>query len=312
MVITTACTRGTLVNAHDDAPATNEEHAVTTSPGPSVRRRQLGAMLRQLRQDAGKSREDAAGWLEITIQTLSKVELGRQAIKGPHVRLLCQLYNTDAGTMDNLLRLAKEANQRGWWTSYRDTVPEWFRQFVGFEGDASTLWNYESEYVPGLLQTSAYVEAMTRASRSDIADADMKRLVELRRERQDQFNGEQPPELNVFLNESVLRRVVGDSETMREQFDHLITASKWDHVSLRVVPFSAGAHAAMAASFVLMQFPEEDTPAFAYLENDRGAVYQEDPGDVERYTLMVGQLDEVAASVDDSRAMLDEAARSQK
>ncbi len=69
---------------------------------------------------------------------------------------------------------------------------------------------------------------------------------------------------------------------------------------------------AASSSFVLMQFPEEDNPAFAYLENDRGAVYQEDPGDVERYTVMIDQLDEVAASVDDSRVMLDEAARSLK
>lgn len=267
-------------------------------------------MLRQLRQDAGKSREDAAGWLEITIQTLSKVELGRQAIKGPHVRLLCQLYGTDAGTMDNMLRLAKEANQRGWWTSYRDTVPEWFRQFVGFEGDASALWNYESEFVPGQLQTPAYVEAITRASRPNITDADLARVVQLRRERQEQFNGQQPPELNAYLNESVLRRAVGNPATMREQLDHLISASEREHVTLRVVPFAAGAHAGMAASFVLMQFPEEDTPAFAYLENDRGAVYQEDPGDVERYTVMIDQLDEVAASADDSRAMLREAARS--
>ncbi|MBE9376114.1 helix-turn-helix domain-containing protein [Saccharopolyspora sp. HNM0983] len=269
-------------------------------------------MLRQIRQSAGKSREEAAGWLEITVQTLSKVELGRQAIKGPHVRLLCQLYGTDAGTMDNMLRLAQEANQRGWWTSYRDTVPEWFRQFVGFECDASTLWEYQAEFVPGLLQTPAYAEAITRAARPDIGDTELARVVQVRRERQEQFNAGDPAELNAFLNEAILRRVVGSAETMREQLDHLSAASKWDHVSLRVVPFSAGAHAAMAASFVLMQFPEEEAPAFAYLENDRGAVYQEDPGDVERYTVMIEQLDGLAASADDSRVMLDKAARSQQ
>lgn len=98
---------------------------------------------------------------------------------------------------------------------------------------------------------------------------------------------------------------------MREQLDYLVTASKLDHVSLRVVPFSAGAYAAMAGSFVMMQFPEEDDPAFAYLENDRGALYQEDPGDIARYSVMVDELAERALSKEDTRAMLDEAARSQ-
>lgn len=108
-------------------------------PGPSVRRRQLGAMLRQLRQDAGTSRKDAAEWLEIGEPTLSKIELGRQAIKGPHVRLLCQLYDVDSSTVDTLLRLAREANQRGWWTAYRNTVPSWFRHYVGLESDAADI-----------------------------------------------------------------------------------------------------------------------------------------------------------------------------
>lgn len=284
---------------------------MTKTPGPSVRRRQLGAALRQLRKDAGAKREDAATWLEITVQTLSKVELGRQAIKGPNVRLLCQFYDTDASTRDTLLRLAKEANQRGWWAAYRDTVPEWFRQFVSFEGDASELWNYESEFVPGLVQTTEYVKAITRASRPNVTEEELARSVELRRQRQEQLDGEQPPHLHLYLNEAVVRRTVGSPGVMREQLDYLVTASKLDHVSLRVVPFSAGAYAAMAGSFVMMQFPEEDDPAFAYLENDRGALYQEDPGDIARYTVIVDQLAETALTETDTRTMLEEAARSQ-
>lgn len=283
---------------------------VAKAPGPSVRRRQLGAALRQLRKDSGTSREDAAGWLEITVQTLSKVELGRQAIKSPNVRLLCQLYDIDASTTDTLLRLAKEANQRGWWASYRDTVPEWFRQFVSFEGDASELWEYQAEFVPGLLQTSEYAKAITRASRPNVTDAELARSVELRRQRQEQLDGDHPPHLHLYLNEAVVRRAVGSPEVMHEQLDYLMTASKLDHVSLRIVPFSAGAYAAMAGSFVLIHFPEEDEPAFAYLENDRGALYQEDPGDIARYSVMVDQLAERGLSEADTRVMLDEVARS--
>lgn len=279
-------------------------------PGPSVRRRQLGAMLRRMRENAGKSRKDAADWLEIGEPTVSKIELGRQAIKAPNVRLLCQLYDVDAGTGESLLRLAREANQRGWWTAYRDTLPEWFRQFVGLEGDSDELWEYQSEFVPGLLQTSAYIEAITMASRPDIGADELAKVVRVRQERQALLASADPPRLNAYLNEALLRRMVGGPDVMREQLDHLAEACQGDHVRLRVVPFSAGAHAAMASSFVLMQFPEDDSPAFAYIENDRGAVYQEDPGDIDRYTVMLDQLAEVSMGYADSRAALDAAARS--
>lgn len=279
-------------------------------PGPSVRRRQLGAMLRGMRENAGKTRKDAADWLEVGEPTVSKIELGRQAIKAPNVRLLCQLYDVDAGTGESLLRLAREANQRGWWTAYRDTLPEWFRQFVGLEGDAVEFWEYQSEFVPGLLQTRSYIEAITTASRPDIGDDELAKVVRVRRERQALLEGAEPPRLNVYLNEAVLRRVVGGPQVMREQLDQLVAASREDRTRVRVVPFSAGAHAAMASSFVLMQFPDDDSPAFAYIENDRGAVYQEDPGDIDRYTVMLDQLAEVSMGVAESRAALDEAARS--
>lgn len=162
----------------------------------------------------------------------------------------------------------------------------------------------------GLLQTRSYIEAITRASRPDIGDDELAKVVRVRRERQALLDGADPPRLNVYLNEAVLRRVVGGPQVMREQLDQLVEASREDHTRVRVVPFSAGAHAAMASSFVLMQFPDDDSPAFAYIENDRGAVYQEDPGDIDRYTVMLDQLAEVSMGVAESRAALDEAARS--
>lgn len=279
-------------------------------PGPSVRRRQLGAMLRKIREDAGKARKDAAEWLEIGEPTISKIELGRQAIKGPNVRLLCQLYDVDASTVDTMLRLAREANQRGWWTAYRDTVPDWFRQFVGLEGDAEIMWEYQAEYVPGLLQTPAYVDAITRAVEPDYTDDMVARRVELRQTRQAQLDDVRPPEMRTYINEAVLYRLVGDAGVMREQLDYLVECSKQEHITIRIVPFRVGAHAAMDGSFVMMQFPEEESPAFAYVENRRGGVYQEDPGDIKAYTVLVDQLAEAAVSEEDSRQMINKASRS--
>ncbi len=283
---------------------------MSKQPGPSVRRRQLGAMLRELRTDSGNTVKDAADWLGMGESNISKIEKSKQTVKAPTIRALCQLYDVDASKTDYLLRLAGEANQRSWWTAYRDTVPDWFRQYVALESDALDYWSYETEYIPGLLQTSEYVVAMTRAALPDSTDAEVQRRVQLRRDRQARIDGDSAPRLHLYMNEAVVRRVVGGPDVMREQIDYLIECSKLDHVALRIVPFSSGAHPAMSGAFVLMQFPEEDSPAFAYIENERGAVYQEDPGDIDRYMVMVHRLDELALSEDASRNMLVDVSRS--
>lgn len=280
-------------------------------PGPSVRRRQLGAMLKQLRRESGKTIKDAASWLGMGESNMSKIEGAKQQIKAQTVRALGQLYDVDASKVDYLLKLANEANERGWWTAYRDTVPDWFRQFVGLEADALDLWNYETELVPGLLQTPAYVRAITKAARPTASDDDLERSVRLRRERQARIDGDQPPRLHFFVNEAVIRRPVGSPEDWTAQLAHLLETSKLAHITLRVLPFSAGQHAAMLGSFVMMKFPEEDSPAFVYLEHDRGAIYQEDPGDIERYTVQVDELDRLSLSPADSREMLSEEVNTQ-
>lgn len=277
-------------------------------PGPSVRRRQLGALLRQLRHDSGKTIKDAAEWLDIGQSAVSKIEKAKQTIKSQTVRALCQLYDVDASTTETLLRLAREANQRGWWAAYRDTLPEWARQIVGLEADAETVWSYQAEYVPGLLQTEDYLKAITRTSAPDIPEHDLTRKAQLRGKRQELLDAEHPPRLRFYLNEAVLRRPVGGPRVMRAQLEQLVDCAGRDHIDLRVVPFAVGAHPAMSNSFVAMQFPEEDAPAFVYVEHYRGSVYQEDPGDVDHCMFMVRELDRLTVSPEDSRAMLVEAA----
>lgn len=278
----------------------------TKQPGPSVRRRQLGAMLRQLREESGKTVKDAASWLGMTESNVSKIELAKQTIKQPTIRALCQLYDVDASKVEYLLKLTKEASQRGWWSAYRDTVPDWFRQFVSLEADALDLWTYQNECVPGLLQTEGYVHALFQTTRPKLGDDEIDRQVHVRRERQDRLHGYHPPRLHFFINEAVIRRQVGSAQVMREQLEHLIESSKLEYVELRILPFSAGSHPAMAGPFTMMQFPDEGAPAFVYVEHDRGATYQEDPGDIDRFTAIVAGLDHLSLSPDDSREMLRE------
>lgn len=268
-------------------------------------------MLKQFRRESGKTVKDAAAWLGMGESNVSKIEGAKQQIKVQTVRALCQFYDIDESKAGYLVKLAAESNQRGWWTAYRDTVPDWFRQFVGLEADALDLWNYESEYVPGLLQTPDYVRALLRSTRTDLTEDDIDKAIQLRRERQERLDGQHPPRLHFYLNEAVIRRPIGDSSVMREQLESLVESSKLDHITLRVLPFSAGPHPAMFGSFVMMQFPDEEAPAFVYVEHERGAIYQEDPGDVDRFTVIVDELERLSLSPEDTREILFEASNAQ-
>ncbi|MGH3547491.1 MAG: helix-turn-helix domain-containing protein [Pseudonocardiaceae bacterium] len=278
---------------------------MTNGPGPTVRRRQLGKELRRLREGAGKTIAEAAQWVGIKSPTVSKIENGRQAIRPTNVRLLLQLYGIGAPEADTLIRLAGEANQRGWWASYGDTVPDWFRNFVGLEPDASEINGYDSELVPGQLQTAEYAEAVVIAARPNATQAELTRVVTFRRERQERLVGHAPPRLHFVLNEAVLRRPVGTPEAFARQLHYVSEMSRLPHIDLQVLPFSAGPHAAMGQTFRVMRFPGDEAGLdFAYLENDRGALYLERPADVHAYQTIFNQLAEAAFTSDETRKFL--------
>lgn len=255
--------------------------------GPTIRRRQLAKRMRYLRERAGKSPKEAAEWAGTTTSTISKIENAKHSVQLAHIKLLLQLYGVESPESDEILRLAREANQRGWWTSsaYGDTLPKWFRDYVGLENDAEEIWAYDPELIHGLLQTPGYVRAVVSAAQPGCSPADLERSVDLRQARQDKLHGDRPPRLNVVLGEGALRRSVGGTEVMRDQLDALDQLGELDHISLRVLPFSAGAHPAMVSPFILLRFDTEpDNMDVVYLEHDTGALYLERPADIERYT----------------------------
>ena len=156
------------------------------TPSPTIRRRQLGRALRREREARKITLKQAADWLETTTSNLSKIELGKQAIKPSHVRLLMQLFDIGAPEADTYIRLARESNQRGWWASYSDTIPDWFETFLGLESDAEELRTYTPELVDGLLQTRRYAQAIIRAYWPELTEAELQRAAELRQARQEQ------------------------------------------------------------------------------------------------------------------------------
>lgn len=264
------------------------------TPGPIIRRWQLGNELRKAREAAGVTIRAAAAEIEVQAGTLSKIEGGKQAIKGTYIKLLAPMYGLPSEERGRLLALGEEANQPGWWVSYGKLVPDWFRLYLGYESDASELNAYESELVPGLLQTAGYSRAVALATKPDSTDAELDRQVDLRRERQRRITGDDPPTVHAVLNEAVLLRKVGGVEVMKEQVEHLVALSGLPHVTLQILPFDSGAHPAMTAPFLLLGFEEEPAMNTVYLENGRGSLYLERPPDLERYRQMFTQLTEQA------------------
>ena len=270
------------------------------SPGSLVRRWRLGRTLRELRDRAGKSQDEAAAYLGVRRPTVSRIENGRHAILPRNVRFLCQLYGVGAPEVDMLVRQAEESNERGWWSTYSDTMPNWFETYVSFEADASEIKTYQSELVPGLLQVSSYVRAIRAAYRDGGDESEADKLVAFRQERQKRLET-RPPALHVVLNEAVLHRPVGDTQ---EQIAHLEAMSRRSFVTLQILPFDVGPHPGMANSFSLLTLPDEPAPNFVYLEHDQGAIYLERPTDLDRYTHAFDRLTRLALSPADSTAFL--------
>jgi transcriptional regulator with XRE-family HTH domain len=273
-----------------------------TARSQTVRRRQLGGALRRLREAAGKSAKEAADWAGVSTSTLSKIERGGQAVKIGHVRLLTQLYDIGAPHTDTLIRLAREASQRGWWAAYGDTVPDWVRTYLDLEQDASELWAYESGLIFGLFQTPAYAKAIMAAFMPEAGPDELAKPVAFRTARQQRVFDDRAPSLRVVLDEAVLRRPVGGPAVMREQLEHLSEVAKLPQVSVVVQPFSAGAHPSIGSAFTLLRFADADAADMncVYLENAQGGLYLERPSDIDRYTVMFEQLSESALSADDS------------
>lgn len=209
----------------------------------------------------------------------TKMERGVRRVRVAYVESLCQLYDVGSPHAEFLERLARESGERGWWADYGNTVPHWFADFLGMETVATEVWTYESEYVPGLLQTQKYVEAM--ASESTPSDAE--RFTRLRATRWKRLVDDDPLTLRAVLNEAVLCRAVGGPDVMRGQIRHIIETAELPNVTVQVVPFSAGFHPAMSGSFAALRFPEAPMNT-VYVEIEGGAVYMEKPPDVQRYT----------------------------
>jgi len=259
--------------------------------GPTVLRMILGRQLQALREKAGLSYEQAAEEIYTSAWTLRRMEKADVGLKLNYVKSLLLAYGiTDIREIDAFLDLAREANKPGWWHSYTDVLPSWFRLFPALEQAARLIRGYEPHCVPGLLQTEDYARALATAGYPDAPAGETGRRVALRMARQQILARPDPPQLWVVIDEAVLRRPAGGPAIMRAQLTCLIEAAGIPNVTLQVLPFAAGPHPAMYGMFHLLRFPAAELPDIVYGENMTSAFYLDKPHEVAAYAQALDQL----------------------
>jgi transcriptional regulator with XRE-family HTH domain len=279
---------------------------MSVRPSPTVRRRRLRYEMRRLREERNLTIEqvsEATGG-DIGPSGISRWETGDRGVRPTDLRLLLDIYNVTGEEREALLTLCRQARERGWWHTYGDAVPNWFQVYLGLETEATSVHVYESELVHGLMQTADYHRAFMETAPVTASDEEDERIVAVRQARQERLTGDDPPEYWAVLNEAVIRRVVGGVEVMRAQLNHIAEIAELKHVTVQVLPFSAGAHPAMDGAFRILGFPETPDPSVVYQENQMGGLYLEKLEEVDRYTLMFSHLMAKALDPGESRRLI--------
>jgi hypothetical protein len=243
--------------------------------------------------------------LEWSASKISRIETGQSRAHPGDVRDLLDAYGvTDDTVREALVQLAREARRRGWWTRYTDVLGS--GTYVGLESEAAVIHTFESQFIPGLLQTEDYARAVIRAGQARPDPDTLERRVSARMARQEILARAEPPEIWAVLDEPVVSRPVGGPDVTREQLRHLIELSTRPNttLTLQVLPLSVGAHPGMNGPFVILEFQGPKDPPMIYLETATDGLYLEEPSDIERYTLRFNHLVARALGPDESRDMI--------
>jgi len=276
---------------------------------PTVRRRRLAAELRRLRERAGMTGDQVADRVGWSASKLSRIENAHTVPGDAEIRQLLDLYDVEGHYADELFALAQEAAGRGWWETYSPTLPPDYAWLIGLEAEAQAALSWEPLIVPGLLQTGDYAREVTNGylERIDpVPPSETRRRVEARLARQRVLTRDNPPQLSVVLDQSVLHRRFGDRSVMRSQIKRLLDLSERDNISLRILQLD-GRHPIGTGAFVLLQFGEVHDVTYqdvVYIENLTGGRYVEEEDQVFRYKRAFDRLSDLALDEQKSREIL--------
>lgn len=276
------------------------------SGSPTLFKRRIALELKQRRKDAGLTQKDAAQRLDRTQQHIANLESALRLPTAGDLELLLNFYDVAdrVGFMRELLSAAKKTT--AWWTAF-SSVPNWFDLYLGLESGVADISTFEAYLVPGLLQTRAYAEAVVRGD-PDFTEDDVQRLVDVRQARQRILDrSEDPVRLWALIDELVLYRQRGSGQVMAEQIDYLLAQAEQPRIELQILPRTAGAHLAQqGGSFSLLRFPPDwvGDPGVVYVESLIGGRYHEATDEIALYDRAISRLRGLAATPEESRAIL--------
>jgi transcriptional regulator with XRE-family HTH domain len=268
-----------------------------------VRQRELGARLREFRMALGLTVEEVGERLLCSATKISRLETGARRASLRDVRDLCQIYGvTDQAEADELMGLARQAREPGWWTQYDDLRLD---PYIGLEQEAVAITSFSMYYVPPLLQTSDYARAIIKGIARKIDPKILDQRVEARLRRQRLLERETLPRYRALLDEAILHRQIGGSAVMRAQLDKILKCAADEIANVQVVPFDVGAHAAADSNFDLLEFGEGSLQGpVVYVEGLVSHLYQERPAEIARYREAIEYLRDSALNARDSMALI--------
>ena len=270
---------------------------------PTVRRRELGALLRRLREEKGMSVRQVTEHLMCSPSKVSRIETGQRGATPRDVRDLCDLYGvTDQAERDRMMSLAREGKQQGWWQSYE--LPGAYSTYIGLETEATMVSGFHSSVIPGLLQTPEYAQAIHEAAIPEVSTPELtpeviNHRVEARIGRQAILAKETPLQFSAILDEAVLHRLVGGPSMMQDQLRHIVSMAALPNVTIQIIPYSVGAHPALESTFYILDFADA-VPSVIYVEGLVGWIFLERTEDINRYRRVFERLSSLALNPDES------------
>jgi transcriptional regulator with XRE-family HTH domain len=265
---------------------------------PTFRRRKLARRLREMREKAGLTIEEAARRLDRTRSSLGRLETGQSKADVHIARSMMDIYDEyDADLVD----MVREANRPGWWTKYN--IDD--QGYISMETEAASVLEFSVINIPGLLQTEGYMRALFAARNLRRSREKMTNDVAARLHRQQRLTDEEfPLQLVAIIDEAALRRKVGGAKVMREQLLHLVKVSELSTVTVQVLPNDVGAHPSMNGAFLILTFPDDEDPSVLYVEYVNGSLQVENPEEVAGARLVFDRLRSEALSPSDSVAFI--------
>ncbi|WP_412748540.1 helix-turn-helix domain-containing protein [Krasilnikovia sp. M28-CT-15] len=269
---------------------------------PTVRRRELGALLRGYREARRLTALQAAEAIEVSPSMISRLENAQRQPVIIYVRELCRLYELDEPTTERLVRMARESREEGWWQRYDLESPT--ATYLSLEAAATQIRAFENYAFPGLLQTREYAEVVVQTLRGYLPDEQITQTIDSRVARQKILAGDGAVQFHAIVGETALNQQVGGAEVMAAQIRNVLVACERPNVTVQILEFSVGAHPAMDGPFTVMSFAEEHMGPVVYAEGPLGQIFQDSAAEVDRRLEVFTALSELAASPDVSQSLL--------